>query len=191
MSRFRKVQFSSGSADVNGEVSASQIKGEWLLDPSDGKSVQLRIPSASFSGSDDRIPFYYSSSGKIGINTSSPTKDFEISGEIKTVKRTTSTGSIIEISYDRDGSKAVVGDNMGGVKWNDENESGNPGDSAAMYSICTNATADGTAGDIVFLTTDPADSTTIAQPPREVVRVLATGGVSASSYFGPIDGGTY
>ena len=52
-------------------------------------------------------------------------------------------------------------------------------------------TVNGTAGDIVFLTTDPSDSTTIAQPPREVVRIKATGEISASAYIGPIDGGTY
>ena len=191
MAILNAMQLVSGSGNIDGEISESQIKGEWILDPFDKNSVQFRIPSASFSGVDDRIPFYYSASGKIGINTSTPTKDFEIIGEMKTVKRTTSTGSILEVAYDREGAKAVVGDNMGGLKWNDENEAGNPGDSAAIYSVCTNATVNGTAGDLIFLTTDPSDSTTIAQPPREVVRIKATGEISASAYIGPIDGGTY
>tara|TARA_R110001599_G_scaffold67850_4_gene191328 strand:+ start:5363 stop:5992 length:630 start_codon:yes stop_codon:yes gene_type:complete len=181
----------SGSMTTMIDDSTAVVMGTWGLEGSDQKNIEFRIPSASFSGSSDRIPFYYSASGKIGINTSSPTKDFEISGEIKTVKRTTSTGSILEVAYDREGAKAVVGDNMGGLKWNDENEAGNPGDSAAIYSVCTNATVNGTAGDIIFLTTDPSDSTTIAQPPREVVRIKATGEISASAYIGPIDGGTY
>lgn len=181
----------SGSMTTQIDESASTKVGAWTLDTIDETSIELRIPSSSFGGTVDRIPFYYSASGKIGINTSNPTKDFEIIGEMKTVKRTTSTGSILEVAYDREGAKAVVGDNMGGLKWNDENEAGNPGDSAAIYSVCTNATVNGTAGDIVFLTTDPSDSTTIAQPPREVVRIKATGEISASAYIGPIDGGTY
>ena len=191
MAILRELQLVSGSGDSNGIISADAVKGIWSVDLTDNSSVQFRVPSSSFGGTTDRIPFYYSSSGRIGINTSNPTKDFEIIGEMKTVKRTTSTGSILEVAYDREGAKAVVGDNMGGLKWNDENEAGNPGDSAAIYSVCTNATVNGTAGDIVFLTTDPSDSTTIAQPPREVVRIKATGEISASAYIGPIDGGTY
>lgn len=174
------ISFFSGSNET-GEI------GTWEIDPADDKSIQFRIPSESFGGSEDRIPFYVSSSGRIGIGTKTPSKDFEISGEFKTTKRTTSTGSIIEISYDREGGHNQVGDNMGGIKWNDDNKIGTPGDTAAIYSICTTAASSGSAGDIVFYTTDP---TAISSPPREVVRITAAGELSASAYLGPIDGST-
>jgi len=162
--------------------------GTWGLEGSESKNIEFRIPSASFGGLADRVPFYYSSSGKIGINTKNPTKDFEISGEFKTKKRTPDTGSIIEISYDKMSQKAAVNDNMGGIKWMDENEAGDPGASAAIYSVCTHADVTGTAGDIIFLTTDSANK---ANPPREVAKITAAGELSASAFIGPIDGGSF
>ena len=77
---------------------------------------------------------------------------------------------------------------MGGIRWDDDNTAGNPGEMSAIYSVCTVADPSGSAGDILFLTTDPARP---AREPREVARITATGAVSASEYLGPIDGGTF
>ena len=54
------------------------MMAKWELDPADGKSVQFRIPSESFGGDEDRIPFYVSSSGKIGIGTKNPETEIEL-----------------------------------------------------------------------------------------------------------------
>ena len=64
----------SGSSVVNQEA----IVGKWEIDPDDGKSVQFRIPSESFGGSNDRIGFYASASGRIGIGTKDPESAFDI-----------------------------------------------------------------------------------------------------------------
>jgi hypothetical protein len=74
------IRFVSGSAANSGSFTGSAILAKWEIDPDDGKSVQLRIPSESFAGSADRIAFYVSSSGEIGVNTKSPTSKFQISG---------------------------------------------------------------------------------------------------------------
>ena len=73
------IRFTSGSATGSaGGPSETSIMAKWEVDPADGKSVQFRIPSQSFGGSEDRIPFYVSSSGKIGIGTNNPEKEIEL-----------------------------------------------------------------------------------------------------------------
>ena len=47
-------------------------------DPEDANSVQFRIPSQSAGTSNDRIAFYISSSGKIGIGTKDPETAFDV-----------------------------------------------------------------------------------------------------------------
>ena len=68
MAILRELQLVSGSGDSNGIISADAVKGIWSVDLTDNSSVQFRVPSSSFGGTTDRIPFYYSSSGRIGIN---------------------------------------------------------------------------------------------------------------------------
>jgi hypothetical protein len=75
----QSIDFISGSV-ISGSVSESQIVAKWEIDPDDGKSFQLRVPSESFSGDADRIAFYVSSSGEIGVNTKTPATKFQISG---------------------------------------------------------------------------------------------------------------
>ena len=183
------------SSVITGSGTAGYRGFEGYADPSESvMTLQLDASdraSAEFSSSGGGL-FYVSSSGKIGIGTSNPTKDLDIRGEIKTVKRTTSTGSIIAISYDREGNKAVVGDNMGGVQFNDENTAGNPGATAAIFSVCKAASSDGTAGDIEILTT-PTGS--LASPPRVSVTITTEGDLelnqSGSIKHATIRGGTF
>ena len=66
---------SSASID---EISADKIKGKWEVDPDDNESIQFRIPSASFGGNNDRIGFYFSASGEVGIGTKDPESAFDV-----------------------------------------------------------------------------------------------------------------
>lgn len=60
-------------------ASGSDLIAKWEIDPDDPKSLQLRIPSASSGLSEDKIPFYFSSSGRIGIGTKDPTDEITVS----------------------------------------------------------------------------------------------------------------
>ena len=71
------VHFYSGSSN-EGAFNKNQLMAKWEIDPADGKSVQFRIPSESFGGTEDRIPFYVSASGKIGIGTKDPETEIEL-----------------------------------------------------------------------------------------------------------------
>jgi len=182
----------AGSASVFSGSSGWSIATQSTILASD-ENHNFSIYATTSSGAPiDKVFFYASSSGRIGIGTDSPSTDFEIKGEIKTVKDVAGvlgdTGSIVNISYKDGGNKAVIGANMGGIRWNDDNAAGNPGEMSAIYSICTDADSHGAAGDIIFLTTDPVR---LGNPPREVVRITAEGKLSASTYLGPVDGGTF
>jgi len=61
-----------------GNHTGSGVMGVWEIDPADGKSVQFRIPKSTFGGDEDRIPFYVSSSGRIGIGTNDPETEIEL-----------------------------------------------------------------------------------------------------------------
>ena len=52
--------------------------GQWEIDPDDGESVQFRIPKEKFGGANDRIGFYISSSGRIGVGTKDPETAFDV-----------------------------------------------------------------------------------------------------------------
>lgn len=81
MANLKNINIISGSNFITGSdgaVTSSIIMARWELDPADGKSVQFRIPSQSFGGTEDRIPFYVSASGKIGIGTKDPETEIEL-----------------------------------------------------------------------------------------------------------------
>ena len=65
------LQFKKGTG------SADEI-GRWEIDPDDGQSLQFRVPKAKFGGNTDRIAFYVSASGKIGIGTKDPEEAFDV-----------------------------------------------------------------------------------------------------------------
>ena len=58
--------------------SGSGIIGKWEVDPDDETSVQFRIPKEKIGTSNDRIAFYISGSGKIGIGTKDPETAFDV-----------------------------------------------------------------------------------------------------------------
>ena len=76
----KQLHIYSGSYTTgsDGAITSSIIMARWELDPDDKKSIQFRIPSESFGGTEDRIPFYVSSSGKIGIGTKDPETEIEL-----------------------------------------------------------------------------------------------------------------
>jgi hypothetical protein len=119
----KEINIYSGSfvTGSDSKITGSIIAAKWEVDPDDGKSLQLRVPAGTLAGqTEDKIPFYFSASGRIGIGTKNPTDDIEISSTNNRFK----------------------------ADW--------------LASVTCSTT-----------------------------NVLAGGYVSASSYFGPIDGGTY
>ena len=81
----RDIIIYSGSIPASGSkesrpVSSSTFKqvAKWEMDPDDPTSVQFRIPSASIGTNNDRIAFYISGSGKVGIGTKDPETAFDI-----------------------------------------------------------------------------------------------------------------
>jgi len=81
----RNIVIYSGSIPPSGSkesrpVSSSTFKqvAKWEIDPDDPTSVQFRIPSASIGSNNDRIAFYISGSGKVGIGTNDPETAFDI-----------------------------------------------------------------------------------------------------------------
>jgi hypothetical protein len=78
--RTNELLFISGSAITgsDGNVSGSVILGKWEVDPDDETSIQFRIPKEKFGGNNDRIAFYVSGSGKIGIGTKNPEDAFDV-----------------------------------------------------------------------------------------------------------------
>ncbi len=48
------------------------------MDPDDKKSVQFRVPAKSAKTTNDRMLFYVSGSGKIGIGTKNPETAFDV-----------------------------------------------------------------------------------------------------------------
>ena len=76
------IKFYSGSTTIvdekNGRVEYAAEIGRWEIDPDDGESIQFRIPSQSVGTNNDRIAFYVSSSGNIGIGTKDPASAFDI-----------------------------------------------------------------------------------------------------------------
>ena len=72
------ILFVTASTSVDTDTSAMIPVAKWEIDPDDGKSFQLRVPSESISGaSADRIAFYVSASGEIGVNTKTPQSSFD------------------------------------------------------------------------------------------------------------------
>ena len=96
------IRFVSGSENNSGSFTGSAILARWEIDPDDGKSIQLRVPSESFAGSEDRIAFYVSASGDIGINTKNPTSKFQIA--------TTASQAVKQGPTDIVGAFSVTGD---------------------------------------------------------------------------------
>ncbi len=60
------------------QINVGAIAGGWEIDPEDGESVQFRIPKEKFGGSNDRIGFYISASGEVGIGTKDPESAFDV-----------------------------------------------------------------------------------------------------------------
>ena len=80
--RTKSIEIYTGSLSENEQTSsvtpASKIVGAWEIDPADGASIQFRIPKEKFGGNTDRIAFYVSASGKIGIGTKEPEDAFDV-----------------------------------------------------------------------------------------------------------------
>ena len=76
----KPIQFISGSfrTGSDGKPAEDIVMGGWEIDPDDGKSIQFKIPSASLGTSHDKIGFYISASGKIGIGTKDPESSFDV-----------------------------------------------------------------------------------------------------------------
>ena len=100
--------FGTGS-DGKIAVDETKIAARWEVDPDDGKSFQLRIPSQSFSGSADRIAFYVSASGEIGVNTKNPQSSFDFVpiGTKKVIQGKTKITGSMNITGDITSSGAI------------------------------------------------------------------------------------
>ena len=61
-----------------GLLATESIVGIWEVDTDDGESIQLRIPKQKLGTTNDRIGFYISASGEIGIGTKDPETSFDV-----------------------------------------------------------------------------------------------------------------
>ena len=88
-----------GSGSIS-TLSDTSVVGKWEVDPDDASSIQFRIPSASFGGSNDRIGLYFSGSGKVGVGTKDPETAFDVRdfGEDVDPKDRTAKTKILKIS---------------------------------------------------------------------------------------------
>lgn len=76
---FETTQSSEVSAStISFVTNTSNVKAIWQISNLDTGSFELRVPSKSFNGTLDRIPFFISGSGKIGVNTTDPKTQFDI-----------------------------------------------------------------------------------------------------------------
>ena len=78
----------------------SGIIGKWEVDPDDGSSIQFRIPKEKIGTSNDRIAFYISSSGRIGVGTKDPETAFDVRDNTEDVdpKDRTAKTKILKVS---------------------------------------------------------------------------------------------
>jgi hypothetical protein len=119
----KEINIYSGSfvTGSDSKITGSIIAAKWEVDPDDGKSLQLRVPAGTLADqTEDKIPFYFSASGQIGIGTKTPSEEVEVK----------STSNKFKVNY-------------------------------------------------------------LANLTCSTVYISASGHISASEYFGPIDGGTY
>tara|TARA_R110001583_G_scaffold13766_4_gene58718 strand:- start:16456 stop:17379 length:924 start_codon:yes stop_codon:yes gene_type:complete len=78
------ILFITGSTLTEGSNTGSDafddkaIVAKWEVDPSDNTSVQLRIPKEITGQKQDRIAFYMSGSGRVGIGTKDPQAAFDV-----------------------------------------------------------------------------------------------------------------
>ena len=76
------IFFVTGSINFNTTASTfyddNAIAAKWEVDPLDNASIQLRIPKEISGTSNDRIAFYMSSSGRVGIGTKDPQAAFDV-----------------------------------------------------------------------------------------------------------------
>ena len=168
----------SGSMTTRIDESTSTIVGAWELDSSDESSIAFRIPSSSFGGSTDRIPFYYSASGKIGIGTDNPIDEFDIKVDTFKIRSTdgtkeleftedgdlvgkkygaagASSGSELLLTFDRGtfGAETGVqnGDTMGQVRWASISGSSTGNATAAIIKVEAINVQDGLPGGHIIL----------------------------------------
>ena len=80
MANFQSINIYSGSFITGSDrrLLTSSIVGAWEVDPDDGQSIQFRIPKEKIGTSNDRIGFYISASGEVGIGTKDPESAFDI-----------------------------------------------------------------------------------------------------------------
>ena len=100
----QNIIFSTGSIvnpTVNSAHSRSFHRAILEIDPQDGSSFQIRIPSESFGGTFDRIPLYISSSGRVAIGTKDPIADFDVRDVTEDTEITSSLGKTQVFSLDR------------------------------------------------------------------------------------------
>ena len=73
------LYFVTGSIDEDGSnITTNAIAARWEVDPADNNSVQLTIPKEITGTSNDRIAFYISGSGRVGIGTKDPQAAFDV-----------------------------------------------------------------------------------------------------------------
>lgn len=66
------------SSNTDTSPTSSVVTGKWEIDPDDGESIQFRVPKEKIGTTHDRIGFYISSSGKVGIGTKDPATAFDV-----------------------------------------------------------------------------------------------------------------
>ena len=101
------ILFITGSTLTEGSNTGSDafddkaIVAKWEVDPSDNTSVQLRIPKEITGQKQDRIAFYMSGSGRVGIGTKDPQAAFD-------VRDTSEKDNVEPEEYDSDAAQRIL-----------------------------------------------------------------------------------
>jgi len=157
----------SGSSEGQRPVSSSTFKqvAKWEIDPDDASSIQLRVPKEISGTANDRIAFYVSGSGKIGIGTKDPQSAFDVK-DIGEDKADASKTDLFKV--DKDAEK-----NLGSLKLKNARTIG-----GVSFDGTANINLPGVNAAGNQNTTGNADTATLAADATTLATARTIGGVS-------------
>jgi hypothetical protein len=172
-------------SDGKRTVDMKAVSAVWEVDPDDPTSVQFRVPKELTGATNDRIAFYVSGSGKIGVGTKNPEEAFDVRDAAEDKRDLESdTGdsdnrreSLLKLSRTANNvniqaTRLKTARNIGGVSFNGTGNINLPGvntagnqdttGTAATASFVTGSAVKGNISGNAATATLAADATTLA-----------------------------